>query len=127
MPKVNAELRNNPAVFLAPEVKAKCEVIDDLGADTAKYTKIWDQIKGGELALKPREGRSRIGLPGTNPLESDIPFLREAAVTARRNRQSAPLAFGRPDSVPKLSIFLTTSIPSTTDPKTTCLPSSQAV
>ncbi len=44
-PKVNAELRNNPAVFLAPQVKAKCEVIDDLGADTAKYNKMWDQIK----------------------------------------------------------------------------------
>ncbi len=47
-PKVNAELRNNPAVFLAPDVKAKCEVIDDLGADTAKYTKIWDQIKAAD-------------------------------------------------------------------------------
>ncbi len=44
-PKVNPELRNNPAVFLSPDLKARCEVIDDLGADTAKYTKIWDQIK----------------------------------------------------------------------------------
>jgi spermidine/putrescine transport system substrate-binding protein len=43
--KVDPELRNNPAVFLAPEVKAKCEVIEDLGQDTAKYTRIWDQIK----------------------------------------------------------------------------------
>ena len=47
-PKVDPALRNNPAVFLAPEVKAKCEVIDDLGPDTAKYTKIWDQIKAAE-------------------------------------------------------------------------------
>jgi spermidine/putrescine transport system substrate-binding protein len=46
--KVNPELRNNPAVFLAPEVKAKCEVIDDLGPDTAKYTRMWDQIKAAE-------------------------------------------------------------------------------
>jgi spermidine/putrescine transport system substrate-binding protein len=47
-PKVDAALRNNLAVFLAPEVKAKCEVIDDLGPDTAKYTKIWDQIKAAD-------------------------------------------------------------------------------
>ena len=46
--KVDPALRNNPAVFLAPDVKAKCEVIDDLGADTAKYTKIWDQIKAAK-------------------------------------------------------------------------------
>jgi spermidine/putrescine transport system substrate-binding protein len=46
--KVDPVLRNNPAVFLAPEVKAKCEVIDDLGQDTAKYNKIWDQIKAAE-------------------------------------------------------------------------------
>ncbi len=44
-PKVDAALRNNPAIFLAPELRAKCEVIEDLGPDTAKYTKIWDQIK----------------------------------------------------------------------------------
>jgi spermidine/putrescine transport system substrate-binding protein len=47
-PKVDPELRNNPAVFLAPEVKAKCEVIDDLGQDTAKYNRIWDQIKAAD-------------------------------------------------------------------------------
>jgi spermidine/putrescine transport system substrate-binding protein len=46
--KVDPKLRNNPAVFLAPEVKAKCEVIEDLGPDTAKYTKMWDQIKAAE-------------------------------------------------------------------------------
>jgi spermidine/putrescine transport system substrate-binding protein len=46
--KVDPKLRNNPAVFLAPEVKAKCEVIEDLGPDTAKYTKIWDQIKAAD-------------------------------------------------------------------------------
>jgi spermidine/putrescine transport system substrate-binding protein len=40
-----AEFRDNPAVLLAPEVRVKCEVIRDLGADNAKYTRIWDQIK----------------------------------------------------------------------------------
>ena len=34
---------------------------------------------------------------------------------------------GFPDLVPTLSIFLTTSIPDTTWPKTTCFPSSQSV
>jgi spermidine/putrescine transport system substrate-binding protein len=43
--QVNSAIRDNPAIFLAPELRAKCEVIDDLGPDTAKYTKIWDQIK----------------------------------------------------------------------------------
>ncbi len=40
-----ADFMNNPAIRLAPEVRAKCEVIRDLGADNAKYTRIWDQIK----------------------------------------------------------------------------------
>lgn len=35
--------------------------------------------------------------------------------------------FGRPDGLPTPSIFLTISIPSTTSPKTTCLPSSHDV
>lgn len=46
--KVNPELRNNPSVFLPPEVEAKCEVIDDLGADTVKYNTMWDQIKAAK-------------------------------------------------------------------------------
>jgi spermidine/putrescine transport system substrate-binding protein len=44
-PKVDEALRNNPAIFLAPELRAKCEMVEDLGPDTAKYTKVWDQIK----------------------------------------------------------------------------------
>jgi spermidine/putrescine transport system substrate-binding protein len=44
-PMLPAEFRNNPAVLLAPEVRAKCEVIRDLGADNVKYTRTWDQIK----------------------------------------------------------------------------------
>ena len=35
--------------------------------------------------------------------------------------------FGRPESVPTASTCFTTSIPSTTSPKTTCLPSSHDV
>ncbi len=39
------EFRSNPAVFMDPAIRAKSEVIRDLGADNAKYTKIWDEIK----------------------------------------------------------------------------------
>ena len=42
------EFMNNPAVRLSPEVRAKCEVIRDLGADNAKYTKVWDEIKAAQ-------------------------------------------------------------------------------
>jgi len=44
----SAEFRGNAAIFLSPEFIAKCEVIRDLGADNAKYTKIWDAVKGGK-------------------------------------------------------------------------------
>ena len=37
----------NPGVFLAPEIKAKCEVLADLGEKNALYVKIWDEIKNG--------------------------------------------------------------------------------
>lgn len=39
------EFLRNPAVTIPDEVKAKSEVIQDLGADLAKYTKVWDEIK----------------------------------------------------------------------------------
>ncbi len=42
------EFRSNPAVLLDPAVKAKSEVILDLGDDNAKYTRIWDQIKAAD-------------------------------------------------------------------------------
>jgi spermidine/putrescine transport system substrate-binding protein len=41
-------IKNNPAIFLAPEIKAKCEVLDDLGADNAKWVKVWDEIKAAK-------------------------------------------------------------------------------
>jgi spermidine/putrescine transport system substrate-binding protein len=47
-PLLPAELRANPAVFVPAEIRAKSEVIDDLGADNAKYTKVWDQVKAAE-------------------------------------------------------------------------------
>ena len=47
-PLLPEEIRTNPAVFLDPEVRAKSEVILDLGDDNAKYTRVWDQIKAAD-------------------------------------------------------------------------------
>ncbi|SKA93259.1 spermidine/putrescine transport system substrate-binding protein [Prosthecobacter debontii] len=44
--KVSPEFLHNPAVTIPDEIKAKCETIQDLGADLAKYTKVWDAVKG---------------------------------------------------------------------------------
>jgi spermidine/putrescine transport system substrate-binding protein len=45
---LSEETRENPVLFPPPEVRSKCEVIDDLGADNVKYTKVWDLIKAAE-------------------------------------------------------------------------------
>lgn len=42
------EIRDDPAIFLAPEIREKSEMIEDLGEDNAKYTKVWDEIKAAE-------------------------------------------------------------------------------
>lgn len=47
-PKMSEELRNDPTLFLPPEVSAKCEVIQNVGDALALYTKAWDQIKAAE-------------------------------------------------------------------------------
>jgi spermidine/putrescine transport system substrate-binding protein len=44
---LSAEIKGNRAVFLDPAVRAKSEVIEDLGADNAKYVKIWQQVRAG--------------------------------------------------------------------------------
>jgi spermidine/putrescine transport system substrate-binding protein len=43
--KLPREVRENPAIFVDAAVAAKSEVIRDLGADNAKYVKVWDEIK----------------------------------------------------------------------------------
>jgi spermidine/putrescine transport system substrate-binding protein len=43
--KLEPGVRDNPAVFMDAAVRAKSEIIHDLGADNAKYVKIWDEIK----------------------------------------------------------------------------------
>ncbi len=46
--KVSAEFLKNPAITIPAELQAKCEVIEDLGPDLAKYTKVWDQVKAAQ-------------------------------------------------------------------------------
>ena len=42
---VSASFLKHPAMTIPAELKAKAELIEDLGADIAKYTKVWDEIK----------------------------------------------------------------------------------
>lgn len=42
---VSPDFLRNPAVTIPAEVKAKSEVMDDLGPDLAKWTRVWDEIK----------------------------------------------------------------------------------
>jgi spermidine/putrescine transport system substrate-binding protein len=46
--KVNKDFLKNPAVTIPDDVKAKCEVIQDMGDDLKKYTKVWDEIKAAQ-------------------------------------------------------------------------------
>ncbi|MBL9177066.1 MAG: spermidine/putrescine ABC transporter substrate-binding protein [Verrucomicrobiaceae bacterium] len=43
--KVSADFLQNPAITIPAELQARCEVIEDLGPDLAKYTKVWDEVK----------------------------------------------------------------------------------
>lgn len=45
---LSADFLANPAITLPAEIAAKCEVIQDLGADLAKYTKVWDAVKAAD-------------------------------------------------------------------------------
>lgn len=42
---VSPEFQQNPAIQIPADVKAKSEVLEDLGPDLAKYTKVWDAVK----------------------------------------------------------------------------------
>lgn len=46
--KVSKEFLDNPAVAIPEALKAKCEVIEDMGDDLAKYTKAWDEVKAAK-------------------------------------------------------------------------------
>jgi spermidine/putrescine transport system substrate-binding protein len=45
---VDEELRNNRAFNIPTALLGKCEVIQDLGADNAKYTRAWDAVRAAE-------------------------------------------------------------------------------
>ena len=47
-PQLDESIRGNPGIFLAPELRAKCEILADLGADNAKWVKVWDEIKAAK-------------------------------------------------------------------------------
>jgi spermidine/putrescine transport system substrate-binding protein len=42
------DLRKNPAIFMDAEVRAKSEIIADLGESLALYIRIWDEIKAAK-------------------------------------------------------------------------------
>ncbi len=46
--KVSAEFLKNPAISIPADILAKCEVIEDLGPDLTKYTKVWDAVKAAK-------------------------------------------------------------------------------
>jgi len=43
--KVNPAFLQNPAVIIPDAVRAKSEIIQDLGPDLAKYSQVWDAVK----------------------------------------------------------------------------------
>lgn len=45
---IDQEIRNNPAIFLAPEVLENCQILEDVGESIKLYTKAWDRIKAAE-------------------------------------------------------------------------------
>lgn len=46
--EVDKEFLENPAVTIPAEIKAKCEAIEELGADLPKWTKAWDEVKAAK-------------------------------------------------------------------------------
>jgi len=47
-PLLPEDLLRNPAVFLEPEIRARSEVIADLGEANSLYVKVWDKIKAAK-------------------------------------------------------------------------------
>lgn len=46
--RLSAEFLANPAITIPADLAAKCEVIQDLGPDLAKYSKVWDAVKAAK-------------------------------------------------------------------------------
>jgi len=45
---LSEDLRKNPGVFMDPEIRARSEIIADLGESLALYIRIWDEIKAAK-------------------------------------------------------------------------------
>ena len=46
--RLSADFLANPAITIPADLAAKCEVIQDLGPDLAKYSKVWDAVKAAK-------------------------------------------------------------------------------
>jgi spermidine/putrescine transport system substrate-binding protein len=44
-PLLNPEIRTNPGIFMDPALRARSEIIANLGAANALYVKVWDRVK----------------------------------------------------------------------------------
>jgi spermidine/putrescine transport system substrate-binding protein len=44
---VDEETRANTAIFVDPEIRAKCQPFDDLGDDLRVWSEAWDTVKAG--------------------------------------------------------------------------------
>jgi spermidine/putrescine transport system substrate-binding protein len=44
-PLLPAEIRDNPGIFLKPEIQARSETIADIGPANALYIRVWDRLK----------------------------------------------------------------------------------
>jgi len=45
---LSADLRKNPGIFMDPGIRAKSEIIADLGGSLVLYVKTWDEIKAAK-------------------------------------------------------------------------------
>jgi spermidine/putrescine transport system substrate-binding protein len=45
---LDEDLKRNPGIFMDPEVRARSEIIADLGESLALYIKVWDEIKAAK-------------------------------------------------------------------------------
>jgi spermidine/putrescine transport system substrate-binding protein len=46
-PLLPAEIRDNPGIFIDPAIRARSEMIADIGAANALYVAVWDRLKAG--------------------------------------------------------------------------------
>jgi spermidine/putrescine transport system substrate-binding protein len=47
LPMVDSALRNDPAIFPAAEVRARLEILRDLGAEARLYDAVWTRVMAG--------------------------------------------------------------------------------